>query len=134
MLWDGNMKIKDITWSWGFPGGAVAKKPPARAGATGDVGLIPGLRRSPWEGNGNPLQIFLPGKSHGNPWEMPQAVVHGIAKSWTGLGDYTPPPDSNTFCHIRQSIELTIKMRSGNNVNTLHWCHFKELKTPMGAP
>ena len=31
-----------------------------------DVGLIPELRRSPGEGNGNPLQIpaFLPGKSH----------------------------------------------------------------------
>ena len=29
-----------------------------------DVGLIPGLRRSPGVGYGNPLQ-FLPGKSHG---------------------------------------------------------------------
>ena len=97
----------------------MVKRPPASAGATGDVDFIPGLRRSPGEGNGNPLQIFLPGKSHGNPWEMPQAVVHGIAKSWTGLSDYTTP-DSNIFCHIQQIIELTIKMRSGNNVNMLH--------------
>ena len=31
----------------------------------GDVGSIPGLGRSPGEGNGNPLQVFWPGKSHG---------------------------------------------------------------------
>ena len=30
----------------------------------GDIGSIPGLGRSPREGNGNPLSI-LPGKSHG---------------------------------------------------------------------
>ena len=29
---------------------------PANAGAIGDVGLIPGSRRSPGGGNGNPLQ------------------------------------------------------------------------------
>ena len=28
----------------------------ARQGNTGDLGLIPGLGRSPGEGNGNPLQ------------------------------------------------------------------------------
>ena len=37
----------------GFPGGSVIKNPPANAG---DLDLIPGLRRSPGEGNGNPLQ------------------------------------------------------------------------------
>ena len=30
--------------------------PPAIAGDTGDVGLTPGLGRSPGVGNGNPLQ------------------------------------------------------------------------------
>ena len=44
----------------GFPGGSVVNNPPANAG---DVSLIPGLRRSPGEGNGTP--VFLPGKSHG---------------------------------------------------------------------
>ena len=29
----------------------------------GDVGLIPGLGRSPGSGNGNPLQLFCPGES-----------------------------------------------------------------------
>ena len=36
-----------------FPGGSVAKNPPANAG---DIGLIPGLGRSPGEGKGNLLQ------------------------------------------------------------------------------
>ena len=37
----------------GFPGGADGK---ASACNVGDPGLIPGLGRSPGEGNGNPLQ------------------------------------------------------------------------------
>ena len=37
----------------GFPGGSVVKNPPAKAG---DMGSIPGLGRSPGEGNSNPLQ------------------------------------------------------------------------------
>ena len=40
----------------GFPHGSVVKNLPAKAGDTGDVGLIPGLGRSPGGGNGNPLQ------------------------------------------------------------------------------
>ena len=40
----------------GFPGGSVVKNVPASAGDTGDMGLIPGLERSPGRGNGNPLQ------------------------------------------------------------------------------
>ena len=35
-----------------FPGGSVVKNPPADAG---DTGSIPGVGRSPGEGNGNPL-------------------------------------------------------------------------------
>ena len=34
----------------------VVKNPPAYAGDTGDVGLIPRSGRSPAGGNGNPLQ------------------------------------------------------------------------------
>ena len=54
----------------------MVKNPPANTGDSGDVGLIPGLGRSPGGGNGNPLQVFLPGKSHGekslagySPWD-----------------------------------------------------------------
>ena len=37
----------------GFTGGSEVK---ASASDAGDLGLIPGLGRSPGEGNGNPLQ------------------------------------------------------------------------------
>ena len=36
-----------------FPGGSVLKNPPANAGDSGDASLIPGLARTPGEGNGN---------------------------------------------------------------------------------
>ena len=39
----------------GFQGGSVIKNLPASAGAARDLGLIPGSRRSPGVGNGNPL-------------------------------------------------------------------------------
>ena len=42
--------------------GSVEKNLPANAGG---VGLIPGLGRSPGEGNGKPTPVFLPGKFHG---------------------------------------------------------------------
>ena len=42
----------------------------------GDPGLIPGLGRSPAEGNGNTISAFLPGEFHGHnsltgycPWD-----------------------------------------------------------------
>ena len=46
----------------GFPGGSNGKE---SAYNSGDPGSIPGLGRSPGEGNGYPLQLFLPGESHG---------------------------------------------------------------------
>ena len=41
---------------WGFPGGSVAKNPPASAGDTRDTGSIPESGRSPGGGHGSPLQ------------------------------------------------------------------------------
>ena len=40
----------------GFPGGAMVKNPPAKAGGTRDTDSIPWSERSPGEGNGNTLQ------------------------------------------------------------------------------
>ena len=39
------------TCIYGFPGGIVVKNPPANAGDTGDVGIIPGSQRSHGGGN-----------------------------------------------------------------------------------
>ena len=36
----------------------MVKNQPVNVGDTGDAGLIPGSRRSPEVGNGNPLSIF----------------------------------------------------------------------------
>ena len=41
------------TFYWGFSGGSNGKESTCNAG---DLGLIPGLGRSPGEGNGYPLQ------------------------------------------------------------------------------
>ena len=48
-----------------FTGRAVVKNLPADAGDARDTGLIPGSGRSPGEGNGNSLPVFLTGKFHG---------------------------------------------------------------------
>ena len=45
-----------------FPGGSDVK---VSAYNVGDLGSIPGLERSPGEGNGNPLQYSCLEKSHG---------------------------------------------------------------------
>ena len=62
----------------GFPCGLDSKESNCNAG---DLGLIPGLGRSPGEGNGNPLQYSCLENSmdRGAWW----ATVHGVAKSWT---------------------------------------------------
>ena len=45
--------LKNHSLTMGFPGGSDGK---ASACSAGDLGSIPGLGRSPGEGNGNPLQ------------------------------------------------------------------------------
>ena len=55
----------------------------ANAGDLKDTGSIPGLGRSPGEGNGNPHQYScLENPMDGGDW---QATVPGVSKSWTRL-------------------------------------------------
>ena len=62
----------------GFPGRSQGKD---SACNEGDPGLIPGLRRSPEEGNGNPLQYScLENPMDRGAW---WATVHGVAESET---------------------------------------------------
>ena len=51
----------------------------------GDWGLIPGLGRSPGEGNGNPLQYSC--LEHPLDRRAWRTTVHGVAKSRTRLSD-----------------------------------------------
>ena len=69
------IKIKKSKDYKSFPGGSVVKNLPVNGG---DAGSVPGLGRSPGDGNGNPLQYsFLE-----NPMDRgaSQATVHGVIK------------------------------------------------------
>ena len=66
---------------------AQIKNPPASARDVGDAGSIPGSRRSPGGGNGNPLQnSCLENPMDRGVW---QATVHEAVKSQTGLSEHT---------------------------------------------
>ena len=55
----------------------------------GDLGSIPGLERSPGEGNGNPLEYScLENPMDRGAW---QPTVHGVARVGHNLATKTPP-------------------------------------------
>ena len=62
----------------GFPCGSAGKE---SACSVGDLGLIPGLRRSPGEGKGYPLQ-------YSGLENSMDCIVHGITKSQTRLSNF----------------------------------------------
>ena len=65
-----------FTSNEGFPGGSADKESACNAG---DLGSIPGLGRSPGEGNGNPLQYScLENLMDRGAW---QATVMGLQES-----------------------------------------------------
>ena len=69
-------------YNWGFPGGSDSKESTCNAK---DLGSIPGLERSPGEGNGSPLQYScLENPMDRGAW---RATVHRVTKSWIQLSD-----------------------------------------------
>ena len=61
----------------------MVKDPPASAGDARDAGSIPGLGRSPGEGNGNPLQHpCLENPMDRGAW---RAAVHRVTESRTQM-------------------------------------------------
>ena len=67
----------------GFPDGSDSKESGCNAG---DPGLIPGLGRSPEEGNGNPLQYScLENPMNRGTWRV---IFYGVAKSRTRLSNW----------------------------------------------
>ena len=61
---------------------------------------IPRSGRSPEEGNGNPLQYYcLENPMDGGAW---WAAVHGVARSWTQLSDFT------LFLGAPKSLQMVI--------------------------
>ena len=65
----------------GFPSGSAGKE---SACNVGDLGLIPGLGRSPGEGKGYPLQ-------YSGLENSMDCIVQGVSKSWTRLSDFQFP-------------------------------------------
>ena len=62
----------------GFPGGSAGKESTCNAE---DLGSIPGLERSPGEGNSYPLQ-------YSGLENFMDCIAHGVTKSWTQLRDF----------------------------------------------
>ena len=67
-----------VTFDLGFPGASAGKESAYNAG---DLGLIPGLGRSPGEGKGYPLQ-------YSGLENSMDCIGHGIAKSRTRLSNF----------------------------------------------
>ena len=82
----------------GFPDSSVNKESSCDAE---DLGLIPGFGESPGEGNGNPLQYFLPGKS---PWTEEPGRLQSVG-SQTRL---KPPP------HVQGLLGSMLDLRSSS--------------------
>ena len=77
---------------WGFPHSSVGKESACNAG---DPGSIPGLGRSPGEGNGKPLQYScLENPMHRGAW---RATVHGVPRVGHDLATKPPPPYHTTL-------------------------------------
>ena len=68
------LSLKDIPYLyWGFPGGSVGKE---SACSVGDLGSVPGLKRSPGEENGYPRQ-------YSGLENFTGCIVHGVTKNRT---------------------------------------------------
>ena len=98
----------DNQWKLGFPGSSNSKASTYNAG---DPGLIPGLGRSPGEGNRNPLQYSC----LENPMDQGayRATVHGVAESQTWLSDFTFTTWSNNAItwYISNGSKIIISRR-----------------------
>ena len=70
---------------------------------TGDMGSIPGLGRSPGEGNGNLLEYScLENPMDRGAW---QTTVHGVTKSQKALSDYNNNDKIN--CTAVKKMKMT---------------------------
>ena len=99
--------IQSINSNWivayakgGFPCGSAGKESACNAG---NLGLIPGLGRSPGEGKGYPLQYS--GLENSMDW-----IVHAVPKSRIRLSDF----------HFHFHFMLRTMVNNGNaNMNTI---------------
>ena len=90
----------------------IVKNSAANAGDTGDLGSIPGLGRSPGEGNGNPLYIpCLENPMKRGAW---RTTVHRVAKSQKQLHAYTHTVVQSGHFMLCQQTVTEKKVSLGN--------------------
>ena len=94
----------------------------------GDLGSIPGSRRSPGEGNGYPLQYS--GLENSMDRGARQATVHGVAKSQKRLSDFhfTLLPTVNPYSNRSLPFPVTQVARS---MSPTSWSLLLPLTTPV---
>ena len=87
------VKVQMTNWylpSWGFPGNSVGKESFCD---TGDLGSVPGLGRTPGDGNGKPpCYSCLENPMDREAW---QATVYGVAGVGHNLATEPPPPSTS---------------------------------------
>ena len=99
----------------GFPGGSAGKESACNAG---DLGLIPGLRRPPGEGNGNPLQYScLENPMDRGAW---WATVHGVTKSRTRLSNFTFTYSNLSYYYYLLYLKLSLCFKAHAPSISLH--------------
>ena len=92
--------------SRGSPGGASGKESPANAGDARNMGLIPGLGRSPGAETGNPLQYScLESSIDRVAW---WATVHGVTKSQNMTEQLNAHTHTQAHTHRHKRILLIL--------------------------
>ena len=98
-----------IQWGLGtFPDSSVGKE---SACNVGDLGSIPGLRRSPGKGKGYPLQ-------YSGLENSLDCIVHGVTKSQTWLSDFHFHFFLHSTVHL---LNITWCLLLGSYLNCLYW-------------
>ena len=89
---------------WGFPGCSDGKE---SAWNAGDLGLIPGLGRSPWGGHGNTLQYScLENLMDRGAWQATVMGSHRVRRDWSDLA---------CTCHTEAHLKATEKQKQKQN-------------------
>ena len=98
----------------------MVRNPPDNAGDIRDIGSIPSSGSSPGGGDGTPPQYScLENPMDGEAW---WAAVHGVAKGWTRLSDFT-------FTFHFHALEKEMATRS----SVLAW-RIRGTREPGGLP